>query len=1152
MPFVRFAPRTGTPAYSEGATAFPLTLVLSEASSQTVTATVAINWRSEAGGADIDTSPHTVTFAPGQTSATINLQIWDDNEDEIDENVVFEITETTNASRDLSSTDSYRFTGEIIDNDVPTGPTVRFAPGTGSAGFAEGAGHVELILQLSQASTQTVTATVSIFGAETDSSDIDYAPKTVTFAPGETTAILSVPIYEDSKDEADEDVTFRIGEVTNGSRDLSSDSAYRITTEILDNDLPVGPTVRFAPGTPAQILSEDGGYFEFTLLLSQASSKTVSADIGVAGDWDHADLDLSATRAVFAPGQTSVTIRIPIRDDGLDEPDAQLTFEVTNVFNASRDYSSIEAYRVTGVIVDNDGPPAQLIGTAGNDLLTGTAGADLIRGLGGDDVINPGIGDDEVAGGDGNDLLILDWSDSTSGQGLSWLSYGSTGVDGKYWDADGHSVTFSGIERFDITAGSGNDGIMVAGFGTVDGGAGNDSIWIADQQVSADGGSGELDGLSVDLGRATTAINWSIPNNSYSGPAGQTFTNFEYLFGITTGSGNDRIETGHATVLDNITTGAGDDEIIFYDGRDTAHGGDGDDLLIVDWRAHGAGIVTVTGFGSPGAVGAVSVSSTRRADFDGIERLWILTGAEADRIEGSAGAETLDGGGGDDIVRGAGGNDLLIGGGGSDLLEGGGGDDVLNGGEALPGGAANADTMRGGIGNDVYFVDHVGDLVEENAGEGTDEVRTALASYVLAANIETLTGTSPAGQALTGNSGDNVVNAGSGNDVLRLDGGGNDAVNAGAGNDNIFFIGALTSADVVNGGAGSDTLVIQGPYGALTLTANVTQIENISILGGNNVNFGEPGTNRYDYSITTNDLNFAAGVQARINGSALLEGEDFTFNGSAETNASFVVYGGKGVDTLTGGLGNDIFFYAEERFASGDTVNGGAGYDGMFLRGNYTIDFNAPGYTGLFTNIENLTLTSATDERYARGGGTEFDYSLTLSDAIVGAGQTLTVSGALLMATETMILDASLETNGILRLFGGKSADTLKGGAQADYLHGNLGADMLAGGGGADLFRYDNVAESNSASLDHILDFTPGTDRIELSRIDANTLAAGDQAFSWIGSSAFTGSAGELRAFESGGSWFVEGDTNGDGAADLVIQLTLQGPTPLGAGDFIP
>ncbi|HYG46879.1 MAG TPA: M10 family metallopeptidase C-terminal domain-containing protein, partial [Allosphingosinicella sp.] len=262
--------------------------------------------------------------------------------------------------------------------------------------------------------------------------------------------------------------------------------------------------------------------------------------------------------------------------------------------------------------------------------------------------------------------------------------------------------------------------------------------------------------------------------------------------------------------------------------------------------------------------------------------------------------------------------------------------------------------------------------------------------------------------------------------------------------------------------------------------------------------------------------------------------------------------GGKGKDTLLGGLGNDIFFYAEERFASGDTVNGGAGYDGMFLRGNYTIDFNAPGYTGLFTNIENLTLTSATDERYARGGGTEFDYNLTLADAIVKPGEGLTVSGALLMASETMMLDGSQESDGLLRLFGGRANDILKGGGSADLLHGNLGADQLSGNGGADTFRYDSTAESASGAMDQILDFAPGTDRIDLSRIDARTNLAGDQAFAWIGSDAFSGTAGELRAEHLGGTgWLLQGDTDGNGLADLVVMLTLPPTVPLGPGDFL-
>jgi Ca2+-binding RTX toxin-like protein len=410
---------------------------------------------------------------------------------------------------------------------------------------------------------------------------------------------------------------------------------------------------------------------------------------------------------------------------------------------------------------------------------------------------------------------------------------------------------------------------------------------------------------------------------------------------------------------------------------------------------------------------------------------------------------------------------------------------------------------------------------------------------------------------LTGNAANNRLEGNAGNDSLYLwFGGGDDTALGGAGNDNIFFGGTLNSADVVRGGADSDILVLQGAYGALTLTTNVTEIEGISLLAGSNTNFGETGTNLYDYNITINDANFAAGLQVRVNGAALLAGEDFVFNGSAETDAKFVVYGGKGTDTFTGGLGNDIFFFAEDRFATGDTVNGGVGYDGMFLRGNYTIDFNAPGYTGLFTNIENLTLTSATDERYARGGGTEFDYNLTLSNAIVGAGQQLTINGALLMATETMVVDASQETDGFLRLFGGRAADVLKGGGLGDVLHGNLGADSLTGGGGADTFLYHETAESTTGSVDQILDFAAGTDKIDLSRIDANSFAAGDQAFSWIGASAFTGSgaasAGQLRAFDSGnGLWIVEGDTNGDGAADLSIQVFVSGG-PLTQGDFLP
>ena len=60
-----------------------------------------------------------------------------------------------------------------------------------------------------------------------------------------------------------------------------------------------------------------------------------------------------------------------------------------------------------------------------------------------------------------------------------------------------------------------------------------------------------------------------------------------------------------------------------------------------------------------------------------------------------------------------------------------------NTGNNLLDGGAGADAMSGGAGNDIYFVDNAGDVVFENAGEGTDVVFSS-AHFGLSANVETL------------------------------------------------------------------------------------------------------------------------------------------------------------------------------------------------------------------------------------------------------------------------------------------------------------------------------------------------------------------------------------------------------------------------------
>ena len=113
------------------------------------------------------------------------------------------------------------------------------------------------------------------------------------------------------------------------------------------------------------------------------------------------------------------------------------------------------------------------------------------------------------------------------------------------------------------------------------------------------------------------------------------------------------------------------------------------------------------------------------------------------------------------------------------------------------------------------------------------------------------------------------------------------------------------------------------------------------------------------------------------------------------------------------------------------------------------------------------------------------------------------------------------------------------------------GVDTQTGGLGADVFVLGEGATGAAlGQRDLITDFTVGTDQLDLEAIDANTQSAGDQAFRWLGTNAFDGQAGGLRAtFDAGRNVTVlEGDTNGDNVANFAIELS--GDKTLGIGDF--
>ncbi len=124
-------------------------------------------------------------------------------------------------------------------------------------------------------------------------------------------------------------------------------------------------------------------------------------------------------------------------------------------------------------------------------------------------------------------------------------------------------------------------------------------------------------------------------------------------------------------------------------------------------------------------------------------------------------------------------------------------------------------------------------------------------------------------------------------------------------------------------------------------------------------------------------------------------------------------------------------------------------------------------------------------------------------------------------------------------IYGNKGGNSIDGRAGNDYLLGGAGRDILTGGSGADKFDFNAVTESGKTATlrDQITDFLRGTDKLDLSSIDARTALTGNQAFTWISSQAFHSKAGELHTVRSGANLVVEGDVNGDGKADFQIQL---------------
>ncbi|CAN5220519.1 hypothetical protein BH10PSE7_BH10PSE7_04800 [soil metagenome] len=750
----------------------------------------------------------------------------------------------------------------------------------------------------------------------------------------------------------------------------------------------------------------------------------------------------------------------------------------------------------------------------------------LDTGAGADKITMSAVIREDVDAGAGNDTII-----------------GGDGAGDSRFDPD--DIISSGAGDDLVRAGTGADWIINrGGHDFIDAGAGNDRVTCVSGNPFVTGASGNTDlgtGNDLFVGEASSPFSDLPTNYTVFGNAGNDIflpkAKGTYIF--VPGSGNDSIIATGTVEAFNFNVG-------FPDYGATEEGDDARKIT-VDYSA----------FKTAFTVNLLSNSATTSGKNDTFANDPNGLGSLVDDIVGGSAGDTLSGDNTKNHINGHAGDNRLSGNGGNDTLDGGGNKDWLNGGagdDDLDGNPGN-DTLVGGTGNDTLeggrhgteqrlpeFEVRGGDWVDysnvkagmaidiaggRTTGDGTDKL----------IGIEHVQGSVTEFNNINGNDAANILRGGNVSDVIQGGKGddiiigfdGKDVLRGGAGNDYIAKTSAVVHSGLLArpanndtgdsqffGGDGLDTIITgkgadraSGENGDDTIVAS----------RGNDTYNGGKGTDDVDFTETKSGL--TAGVTATIASDG--PGANTGTSGSGLNTVKFTFIGienmigtkfadefiGNGLrNFLDGGAGDDTL----EGGGGADLLLGGKGDDTYVIKSSST-DIRedlAGGHDVIKSTVSwNLDLTRFVEDLVLEG------------NARTGTGNDLdnTIAG-------------NVKSNS---LFAGRGKDILHGHGGDDVLQGDLDRDELHGELGADRFDFNAVAESRVGKIhDVIKDFSHAQgDTIDLSDIDANTHASGNQTFKFIGADAFRGDEGDLRYANR----LLQGDVNGDGKADFEIAI---------------
>jgi hypothetical protein len=331
---------------------------LSSVAGSTVTIPFSVSGGTATGGSDYSLASSPVTINAGSSTAAITLTVNNDSLDENDETLVLTFGTPTGAT--LGATTQSTVT--IVDDDAP--PIVQFFVSLQS--FAESASTQTILAVLSAPSTKAISVNYSVGGTANNPADYTLSGNTLTFAPGQTSAVQTITIVNDTTSESDETVVLTLGTPTNAS--LGGISQQTVT--IVDDDqLPTASLTLLNNS-----LAENGGSATVVATLSFVPTQAVTVNLAFSGAATNGvDYSASAASILIAAGSTSGSVVLTSLDDVLLEGNEAIVIDIASVSGATENGTQ----QVTASIVDDASDPFQLNGNTLN--IFGTSASDTIE-----------------------------------------------------------------------------------------------------------------------------------------------------------------------------------------------------------------------------------------------------------------------------------------------------------------------------------------------------------------------------------------------------------------------------------------------------------------------------------------------------------------------------------------------------------------------------------------------------------------------------------------------------------------------------------------------------------------------------------------------------------------------------------------------------